>query len=71
VVRDPEVHQRILLDVLAFAQQEGFQVQGLARSPVLGPKGNVEFLGWLNYSEGGDPAQISVDELVSAVLDHE
>jgi 23S rRNA (cytidine1920-2'-O)/16S rRNA (cytidine1409-2'-O)-methyltransferase len=48
VVRDPEIHRQVLLDVLGFAQKEGFRVRGLIRSPLLGPKGNVEFLIWLD-----------------------
>jgi 23S rRNA (cytidine1920-2'-O)/16S rRNA (cytidine1409-2'-O)-methyltransferase len=48
VIRDPEVHKAILMDVLAFAQAHSFSVRGLLRSPVLGPKGNVEFLAWLS-----------------------
>ncbi len=48
VVRDPQIHRRVLLDVLGFASQTGYQIQGLIRSPILGPKGNVEFLAWLN-----------------------
>ncbi len=47
VIRDPAVHQAILVDVLTFAQAHGFSLCGLLRSPVLGPKGNVEFLAWL------------------------
>jgi 23S rRNA (cytidine1920-2'-O)/16S rRNA (cytidine1409-2'-O)-methyltransferase len=47
VIRDPEVHQAVLMDVLSFAQEQGFGVRGLMRSPLLGPKGNVEFLAWL------------------------
>jgi 23S rRNA (cytidine1920-2'-O)/16S rRNA (cytidine1409-2'-O)-methyltransferase len=48
VIRDPAVHKAILLDVLTFAQSQGYGVGGLLRSPVLGPKGNVEFLAWLS-----------------------
>ncbi len=51
VIRDPAVHRRVLVEVLTFAQQAGFGVQGLARSPLLGPKGNVEFLSWLVRAE--------------------
>ena len=68
VVRDPEVHQRVLLDVLNFAEQNGYQIKGLARSPVLGPKGNVEFLGWLGISSDDSSADISLDKLVSDVM---
>lgn len=52
VIRDPEIHRQVLHDVLAFAQNEGFRIKGLIRSPILGPKGNVEFLAWL---EAGVP----------------
>jgi 23S rRNA (cytidine1920-2'-O)/16S rRNA (cytidine1409-2'-O)-methyltransferase len=53
VIRDPAVHTVILLDVLGFAQAQGFGVRGLLRSPVLGPKGNVEFLAWLGVGDAG------------------
>ena len=46
VIRDPAIHQQVLQDVLAFAQEQGYAVRGLMRSPVEGPKGNVEFLAW-------------------------
>ncbi len=47
VIRDPEVHRQVLLDVLARAVDEEYVIKGIKRSPVLGPKGNVEFLAWL------------------------
>jgi len=47
VIRKPEIHRQVLEEILTFAQAEGFGVTGLLRSPVLGPKGNVEFLAWL------------------------
>jgi 23S rRNA (cytidine1920-2'-O)/16S rRNA (cytidine1409-2'-O)-methyltransferase len=49
VVRDPAVHRKVLADVLGFATVEGFAVRGLVRSGLLGPKGNTEFLVWLEY----------------------
>jgi 23S rRNA (cytidine1920-2'-O)/16S rRNA (cytidine1409-2'-O)-methyltransferase len=57
VIRDPEVHRRVLTEVLTFAQAEGLTVGGLIRSPLLGPKGNVEFLAWLARAGGGEVAQ--------------
>jgi 23S rRNA (cytidine1920-2'-O)/16S rRNA (cytidine1409-2'-O)-methyltransferase len=48
VIRDPQIHKQVLIDVLSFAQGEGFSIRGLIKSPLLGPKGNVEFLVWLN-----------------------
>jgi 23S rRNA (cytidine1920-2'-O)/16S rRNA (cytidine1409-2'-O)-methyltransferase len=49
VIRDPEIHRQVLEEVLAFAIQQGYGVRGLIRSPLLGPKGNAEFLAWLEY----------------------
>ncbi len=65
VIRDPSVHKAILMDVLAFAQAEGFTVRGLLRSPILGPKGNVEFLAWFGIMT---PGEIDVKALVQQVL---
>jgi 23S rRNA (cytidine1920-2'-O)/16S rRNA (cytidine1409-2'-O)-methyltransferase len=49
VVRDPAVHRQVVIDVLSAAHQEGYEILGLERSPLLGPKGNVEFLGLLKF----------------------
>jgi hypothetical protein len=46
VIRAPEVHRQVLLDVLDYAAGAGWQVCGLIASPLLGPKGNREFLVW-------------------------
>jgi len=64
VIRDPHIHRQVLLDVLNFAQNEGFGIKGLIRSPILGPKGNVEFLAWLGVDVSGD----SVESLVVQVV---
>lgn len=52
VIRDPEIHRQVLLDILSFAQEEGFEIRGLIKSPLLGPKGNAEFLVWLVETPG-------------------
>jgi 23S rRNA (cytidine1920-2'-O)/16S rRNA (cytidine1409-2'-O)-methyltransferase len=64
VIRDPAIHRQVLLDVLGYAQGEGWGLRGLIRSPLLGPKGNVEFLAWLDLN--GTAADIPV--LVESVL---
>ncbi|MGQ9832956.1 MAG: TlyA family RNA methyltransferase [Candidatus Villigracilaceae bacterium] len=58
VIRDPMVHQQVLFEVLTFAQEQGWQVQGLIKSPLVGPKGNVEFLGWLGEEKAADLATL-------------
>lgn len=57
VIRDPEIHKQVLLDVLGFAQQGGLHVRGLIKSPLLGPKGNAEFLVWLSPVSGRDGSE--------------
>ena len=62
VIRDPAVHRQVLQDVLGFARQENYGLQGLIRSPLLGPKGNAEFLAWLGYPLQ-DNSSIEIDNL--------
>ena len=57
VIRDPAIHRQVLLEVLSAAQQEGYALRGLIRSPLLGPKGNTEFLAWLVYPSN-PPGQV-------------
>ena len=52
VVRDPEVHRRVLDDVVAGAAGWGAQVLGVEPSPLLGPKGNREFFVHLADASG-------------------
>lgn len=44
VIRDIQVHQKVLFEILSAAENEGYTTTGLIRSPLLGPKGNTEFL---------------------------
>lgn len=53
VVRDPEVHRRVLEHVLCAAAELGLGLRGLMPSPLRGPAGNVEFLGWWRLREEG------------------
>lgn len=64
VIRDPEIHRQVLLDVLSFAQETGFGLRGLIKSPLMGPKGNAEFLAWLDFASPGIP----IGELVDGVF---
>ncbi len=44
VVRDPELHREIIREILAFGRGVGLVSRGVTPSPLLGPKGNREFL---------------------------
>jgi len=58
VVKDAAVHQRVLEDVLSAAQEMGYRVCGVVRSPLLGPKGNTEFLAWLSIDPTTPPCDL-------------
>jgi 23S rRNA (cytidine1920-2'-O)/16S rRNA (cytidine1409-2'-O)-methyltransferase len=64
VIRDPEIHRQVLMEVLAFAQREKFGLKGLIRSPILGPKGNVEFLAWLGHNSTGETVKTLVEKVI-------
>ncbi len=66
VIRDPEVHRQVLGEILAYAGEQGYGLLGLVRSPLQGPKGNVEFLAWLGYP-GRNPED--VEARIEAVLE--
>jgi 23S rRNA (cytidine1920-2'-O)/16S rRNA (cytidine1409-2'-O)-methyltransferase len=53
VIKDQKVHRQVLMDVLGYAEAAGFSVRGLVRSPLLGPKGNVEFFTYLCFPQAG------------------
>ncbi len=66
VIRDPAIHRQVLLEVLTFAQQQGLGTYGLMRSPLLGPKGNVEFLVWWKPVRGESEPLEWVDRAMEA-----
>jgi 23S rRNA (cytidine1920-2'-O)/16S rRNA (cytidine1409-2'-O)-methyltransferase len=65
VIRDIEIHKRVLHEILDFAQEQGFSLRGLIRSPIQGPKGNIEFLLWLGLREGNAVAR---EEVINRVV---
>ena len=52
VVRDEAQHQRVLENIKSLAQELGCEILGLTESPILGPKGNKEFLIHLRKTGG-------------------
>lgn len=51
VVRDPNVHLEVLEHFLDHALQAGFAVKDITFSPIKGPEGNIEYLGYLQAGE--------------------
>ena len=63
VVRDRLVHLQVLEQFLRHAVQADFTVRGLTFSPIRGPEGNIEYLGWLTAG-AGEPFTGDLKELV-------
>lgn len=66
VVRDPEIHRRVLREVVARAAAIGLGSRAVVASPIRGPEGNREFL--LHLAAGPSCAEIEdrIDEAVAA-----
>ena len=52
VVRDPAVHLEVLEHFLDHAATAGFGVKDITFSPIRGPEGNIEYLGYLSVRQG-------------------
>ncbi len=52
VVRDPRVHRDVIIRLAGFWGDMGLSLSGLARSPITGPAGNVEYLAYLEKHAG-------------------
>ena len=65
VVRDPAVHLEVLEAFLHHAKENHFTVLGITYSPIRGPEGNIEYLGYLRHGHG-TPGDFSLPEIVEA-----
>ncbi len=52
VVQSPEIHLEVIVRVIDFLSKIDFHAAGLTTSPLLGPKGNREFLVWCRRNPG-------------------
>ena len=60
VIRDPLLHRKVIVQTIDEAKGHGFYLKGLIRSPLLGPKGNTEFLAYWTL----DPRIYSDDDFM-------
>lgn len=69
VVRDPAVHREVLEQFLVHAAESRLTVRGLTYSPIRGPEGNIEYLGWLE-ADGAEEQIPDLAELVRQSHEH-
>ncbi len=62
VVRDMETHKEVLENFVANAKNAGFYVRNITFSPIRGPEGNIEYLGYL--AAAGEDAPVDIDSIV-------
>jgi 23S rRNA (cytidine1920-2'-O)/16S rRNA (cytidine1409-2'-O)-methyltransferase len=53
-VRDPRVHRDVIIRLAETWRGLALRFAGLARSPITGPAGNVEYLAYLEKRPGAD-----------------
>ncbi len=51
VVKDPKIRQMVIKDIQSFFIARGYQVNDVVASPILGPKGNEEFIISLDFKK--------------------
>jgi 23S rRNA (cytidine1920-2'-O)/16S rRNA (cytidine1409-2'-O)-methyltransferase len=66
VVRDPEVHRRVLRETVGRAVVLGLGTRAVIASPILGPEGNREFLVHLGAGPSCAEIEAWIDEAVAA-----
>ena len=71
VVRDPETHKEVLDAFIENAEKSGFIIKGITYSPVKGPKGNIEYLGWLGSQSSSQCSSIETDTRKIVLESHE
>ena len=65
VVRDAGTHRAVLKGVLDWSMRDGWLLLGLTRSPIKGPKGNIEFLAWLSRT---GQSSLEIEKAIEGVL---
>lgn len=64
VVREPEIHEEVLMGFVSLVERLEMTLRALTYSPVKGPEGNIEFLAHLSM-EPGNAAEIDIPDLVN------
>jgi 23S rRNA (cytidine1920-2'-O)/16S rRNA (cytidine1409-2'-O)-methyltransferase len=61
VVRDPTIHQKVVERIVDEVIELDLHPQGVMRSPLMGPKGNVEFFIWCRNESGEQTFELPDD----------
>lgn len=67
VVRDMSVHRDVIVKVMQFASELGFEILGLTFSPIKGPEGNIEYLLYMEKNELGDNTKVDFNAIAMEI----
>lgn len=67
IVKDAKIHQRVIENVISYANECHFSIQNLTYSPITGGEGNIEFLA--HFKVGGTNSLLQVEQVVQEAHD--
>lgn len=59
VVKDTSLHTEVVNSLSDFFSKTGLHIEGVISSPIIGPKGNKEFLIYMKYQKTTDPISLN------------
>ena len=65
VVRDPEIHRMVVEKVMSYATELDLMPQDVIKSPLTGPKGNIEFLLWCRQGALAVDTSLIINNLIT------
>ncbi|WP_203332994.1 TlyA family RNA methyltransferase [Planococcus beigongshangi] len=68
IIRDPKVHQEVLVKVGGFAAEAGFHIRNMSFSPITGGEGNIEFLFHLQSALENEEIQVVSKEEAAQIV---
>ena len=67
IVKDAKIHQRVIENVISYANECQFSIQNLTYSPITGGEGNIEFLA--HFKVGGTNSLLQIEQVVQEAHD--
>lgn len=67
IVKDAKIHQRVIENVISYANKCHFSIQNLTYSPITGGEGNIEFLA--HFKVGGTNSLLQIEQVVQEAHD--
>ncbi len=68
VVREPEIHKEVIVNVINYAISIDFHILGLEYSPIKGPEGNIEYLLYIEKNEETVTNMENIENLISETI---